>query len=318
MKRDLLTILDLAKEDISYILKRAGTLKDELRRGITHKTLSGKTMAMIFKKPSTRTRVSFETGLFQLGGLALDLNRESLQIGRGESIHDTARVLSRYVDIILIRTHEQEEVEILAKHAGIPVINGLTDLFHPCQILSDLFTIEENRGTLSEIRIVYIGDGNNVAHSWLNAAAVLGLKLCLACPPGFAPDRVVLERTQRLASQTGGNILISSAPEDAVRDANIIYSDVWISMGQEKEADERRRRFMNYQINKRLLDLAPPDTLVMHCLPAHRGEEITDEVLDGPNSIVFDQAENRLHVQKAIMEALVLGMKGKIDVAKDR
>jgi len=305
MKKDLLSILDLTKEEIRDILQRAGQLKDDLKGHRTHLTLKGKTMAMIFKKPSTRTRVSFQTGFFQLGGLALDLNRESLQIGRGESIQDTARVLSRYIDLILIRTFDHEEAVALAKFSDVPVINGLTDLFHPCQVLSDIFTIEEFKGEISGVKIAYIGDANNVANSWLTGAAVMGLDLRLACPKGYEPKTKIFEYTRDLASNSGGSIRLFANPVDAVLNADVIYTDVWISMGQEKDAKEKKGVFLDFQINQRLLDMADPNALVMHCLPAHRGEEITDDVLDGPKSIVFDQAENRLHVQKAIMEKLI-------------
>ncbi|MGA1863641.1 MAG: ornithine carbamoyltransferase [bacterium] len=305
MKKDLLTILDLTKQDILAILQRAKELKEDLKAGMPHQTLQGKTMAMMFQKPSTRTRVSFQTGLFQMGGQALDLNMDDLQIGRGEPIRDTARVLSRYVDIILVRTFKQKEVEDLARHAVIPVINGLTDLFHPCQVLSDLFTIQEHLKSLEGAIIAYVGDGNNVAHSLLTAAGVIGLDLRMACPAGFGPDRAIVECVQVLARQSGSKIQISEDPKEAVSGANVVYTDVWISMGQEREAEEKRRLFNGFQINRDLLKAARPDALIMHCLPAHRGEEITEDVLEGENSVVFDQAENRLHVQKAIVEILI-------------
>jgi ornithine carbamoyltransferase len=305
MKKDLLTILDLTKQDIFAILQRAKELKADLKAGRPHLTLQRKIMAMMFKKPSTRTRVSFQTGLFQMGGLALDLDMDDLQIGRGEPLRDTGRVLSRYVDIILIRTFNQKEVEDLAKYAAIPVINGLTDLFHPCQVLSDLFTIQEHMENLEKAIVAYVGDGNNVAHSLLIAAGVTGIDLRMACPKGHGPDQSIVDHVLGLADQSGGRIQILEDPEKAVSGANVIYTDVWISMGQEREAEEKRRLFSGFQINKYLLEMAQPNALIMHCLPAHRGEEITEDVLEGANSVVFDQAENRLHVQKAIVEILI-------------
>ncbi|MBN2372884.1 ornithine carbamoyltransferase [bacterium] len=317
MKKDLLAILDLTKEDILAILNRAGELKADLRAGRCHLTLKGKTMAMIFKKPSTRTRVSFQTGMFQMGGLALDLNMDSLQIGRGEPLPDTARVFSRYVDIILIRTFAQEEAEALARFAGIPVINGLTDLFHPCQVLSDLFTIKEHLKKIGGVKIAYVGDGNNVAHSWINAAGVMDLDLRLACPEGFEPDKGILDRAIDLAIKSGGRIKTFKDPKDAAFGADIIYTDVWVSMGQEEGVEGKKRFFQGFQVNSGLLEKADPHVKVMHCLPAHRGEEITEEVLDGPHSIVFDQAENRLHVQKAIIEAFINKNEGKKGCQRD-
>lgn len=310
MKKDLLTILDLTREDILGILNRAKELRSYLKTGKPHLTLKGRTMAMIFKKPSTRTRVSFQVGLFQMGGLALDLPMDSLQIGRGEPLRDTARVLSRYVDIILVRTFGHEEVEELAESATVPVINGLTDRYHPCQALSDLLTIRDHIGNLHSAVIAYVGDGNNVAHSLLNAAGLMGLSLRMACPSGYEPDRGIVEHARALAERTGGSIDLFEDPEQAVSGANVIYTDVWISMGQEEEAEGKRRVFSRYQVNKGLVALAQPDTLIMHCLPAHRGEEITEDVLEGPLSVVFDQAENRLHVQKAIVETLIKNHEG--------
>ncbi|MGA1796856.1 MAG: ornithine carbamoyltransferase [bacterium] len=310
MKKDLLTILDLTREDVLGILNRAKELRSYLKTGKPHQTLKGRTMAMIFKKPSTRTRVSFQVGLFQMGGLALDLPMDSLQIGRGEPLRDTARVLSRYVDIMLVRTFGHEEVEELAESATVPVINGLTDRYHPCQALSDLLTIKDHIGNLYSAVIGYVGDGNNVAHSLLNAAGLMGLSLRMACPAGYEPDRGIVEHARALAERTGGSIELFEDPEQAVSGANVIYTDVWISMGQEEEAEEKRRVFSRYQVNKGLVALAQPDTLIMHCLPAHRGEEITEDVLEGPLSVVFDQAENRLHVQKAIVETLIRNHEG--------
>jgi len=306
MKKDLLTILDLTQEEILYLLRRAKELKADLKAGQSHLTLQGKVMAMIFKKPSTRTRVSFQTGFFHMGGLALDLNLDTLQSGRGEPIQDTARVLSRYVDIILMRTFAHQEAEDLARFSTIPVINGLTDLCHPCQVLSDLLTIQEHLGDLKKAHIAYVGDGNNVAHSLLNATGLMGMNLYMACPEGYEPQQQIVACASDLARQSGGCIRIFEDPAETVSSANIIYTDVWISMGQEKEAEEKRRIFSDFQINKKLVDMAQPNVLIMHCLPAHRGEEITDDILEGPNAVIFDQAENRLHVQKAIVETLIM------------
>ena len=310
MKKDLLTILDLTREDVLCILQRAEELRASQKTGKPHLTLKGRTMAMIFKKPSTRTRVSFQVGFFQMGGLALDLPMDSLQIGRGEPLRDTARVLCRYVDIILVRTFDHEEVEQLAESATVPVINGLTDRYHPCQALSDLLTMQDHIGNLDSAVIAYVGDGNNVAHSLLNAAGLMGLRLRMACPAGYEPDRGIAEHARRLAERAGGGIELFEDPEQAGSGANVIYTDVWISMGQEAEAEEKRRVFSQYQVNKGLVALAQPDVMIMHCLPAHRGEEITEDVLEGPLSVVFDQAENRLHVQKAIVETLVKNHEG--------
>jgi ornithine carbamoyltransferase len=257
---------------------------------------------MIFDKSSTRTRVSFEVGIYQLGGLALFLSSRDTQLGRGEPVSDTAQVMSRYLDGIMIRTYSQQMVEDFAAFADIPVINGLTDLLHPCQILSDLFTLMEKQGTFQGKKIAYIGDGNNIANSWINAAARLPFHLALACPEGYDPDESILARGIREAQE---GIVLHRDPAEAARNADVLYTDVWASMGQEEEQEERVKAFQSYQISSDLLSLAGKDAVVMHCLPAHRGEEIAEEVIDGPQSIVIDQAENRLHVQKAIMELLM-------------
>jgi ornithine carbamoyltransferase len=267
-----------------------------------YRPLTGKTLGMIFDKSSTRTRISFEVGMFQLGGIALFLSSRDTQIGRGETIPDTARIMSRYLDGIMIRTYAQEAVEEFARYATIPVINGLTDLLHPCQILSDLFTIMEKKGTYEGLKIAYIGDGNNVANSWLNAAARLPFRLALACPENYAPNPFILKRASKEAEK---GVTLCLKPEEAASDADVIYTDVWASMGQEAEKEKRAKIFKTYQVNKKLLESAKKDAIVMHCLPAHRDEEITAEVIDGPQSVVMDQAENRLHVQKAIMEILM-------------
>jgi len=302
MQKDLLCLYDVTVDDFDQIFERAADLKHKHKGGELYHPLRGKTLGMIFEKPSTRTRVSFETGMFQLGGHALYLRWTDTQLGRGESIYDTAKVLSRYLDGIMIRTFAQSTVEDLARDAEVPVINGLTDMCHPCQILADLLTVIERRGSVQGMKAVYIGDGNNVATSWINAAQRLSFDLTLACPVGHEPDSSVLERACREASSC---INVISDPFEAVRDADVISTDTWVSMGQEKQYRERIKAFSNFQVNERLIAASKKDVMVMHCLPAHRGEEITDGVMDGPNSVVFDQAENRLHVQKAILEILI-------------
>ncbi len=302
MKKDLLSEYELEKEDYECIFEKAHRLKRLLREGREHASLRGKTLGMIFDKSSTRTRISFEVGMYQLGGIALFLSNRDTQLGRGEIIADSARIMSRYLNGIMIRTFSQESVEEFARCATIPVINGLTDLVHPCQLLSDLFTIIEKRGRYEDLKIAYIGDGNNMANSWINAAAKLPFHLDLACPDGYDPDDMILKRGM---AEAPAGIVLHRDPVEAVRDADVICTDVWVSMGQEKEREERMRRFQGYQVNQGLIDRARGDVLVMHCLPAHRGEEITAEVIDGPHSVVIDEAENRLHVQKAVMELLM-------------
>ncbi len=305
MKKDLLSIVDLSREDISQILEHSAVLKEKHKAGISYQPLKGKCLGMIFAKSSTRTRVSFEVGIYQLGGYALFLSARDIQLGRGETIADTAHVLSRYVDGIMIRTFHQADVEELARMAEIPVINGLTDLLHPCQVLADLFTIQERLGTLDGLQVAYVGDGNNMANSWLHAAARLGMTLSVASPRGYEPDAQVVDAARKTAKQTGASLKITDDPAAAVRGAHIICTDVWASMGQEGEEEKRRRDFSRFQVNAELGRHADPDYLFMHCLPAHRGEEVSAEILDGPHSIVFDEAENRLHTQKAIMELLM-------------
>ena len=302
MNKDFLSVYDLTRNDFEIIFEKARRLKKMLREGIPYAPLSGKTLGMIFEKSSTRTRISFEVGIYQLGGTALFLSSRDTQLGRGENISDTARVMSRYLDAVVIRTYSQEFVEEFAKFATIPVINGLTDREHPCQILSDLFTIMEKKGRCEGLKVSYIGDGNNIANSWIDAAARIPFQLSLACPEQYEPDAAILARGMREAIR---GITLHRDPLDAVSDADVIYTDVWTSMGQEAEKDERTKVFQSYQINSSLLARARDNVIVMHCLPAHRGEEITDEVIDGPHSVVIDQAENRLHVQKAIMEILM-------------
>jgi ornithine carbamoyltransferase len=302
MKKDLLSEYDLERADYESIFEGAHRLKRLLREGKDHTPLKGKTLGMIFDKSSTRTRISFEVGMFQLGGIALFLNSRDTQLGRGEIIADTARIMSRYLNGIMIRTFSQESVDEFARYATIPVINGLTDLLHPCQLLSDLFTIIEKRGGYEGLKVAYVGDGNNMANSWINAAAKLPFHLDLACPDGYDPDAVILKRG---TAEAPAGVVLHREPAEAVRDADVVYTDVWVSMGQETERDEKMKRFQGYQVNQALIDLARKDVLVMHCLPAHRGEEITAEVIDGPRSVVIDEAENRLHVQKSIMEILM-------------
>jgi ornithine carbamoyltransferase len=296
-KRDFLTITDLARDEIVRLFDLAGRMKSRTYR---ETPLAGKTLAMIFAKSSTRTRVSFEAGTFQLGGHALFLSAKDIQIGRGEPISDTARVLSRYVDGIMIRTFDHREVEELARCATIPVINGLTDLSHPCQVLADLLTVREALGTWEGKRIAWIGDGNNMANSWLEAAQVLGFELRLACPEGYEPNR---ERFERAGQHT--KVLVTEVPEEAVEGAHVVNTDVWASMGQEAEAEARRNAFKGYTVDADLMKLADPRAIFLHCLPAHRGEEVSDEVIEGRQSRVWDEAENRLHVQKALLATLM-------------
>jgi len=307
MKKDLLTIHELSSDDIRHVLDRSAWLKKAQKDGTVHHPLRGKSLGMIFEKSSTRTRVSFEVGIYQLGGQALFLSAQDLQMGRGEPVADTARTLSRYLDGIMIRTYAQKTVEELAKHATIPVINGLTDLHHPCQALADLFTIQEKRGTLKGLRFCYVGDGNNMAHSLIEACAKVGMHMALACPPGYEPDAGIMREAKQAAAQTGAELILTSEPKKAAANADVLYTDVWASMGQEQEHAQRVKAFAGYQIDEKLMKAAAANTLVMHCLPAHRGEEIAAAVIDGPNSVVFDQAENRLHTQKAVMEILMAG-----------
>jgi ornithine carbamoyltransferase len=305
MKRDFLTLDDVTRPELESLLQSAAQLKDYLKRGIPHRFLEGRALGMIFKKPSSRTRVSFEVGMFQLGGLALFLNDHDLGLGVRESVADIGRLFSRYVDGIVIRTFAHEEVEELARYAAVPVINGLTDQHHPCQILADLLTIQEKFGRYAGVKVAWVGDGNNVANSWLQGAAKMGMHLSLACPKGYWPPADLICKAQEEAAASGGSIELLEDPVQAVKEADVIYTDVWVSMGQEAERRWRLEVFQAYQVNQALLDAAKPTTLVMHCLPAHRGEEITAEVIDGPRSIVFDHAENRLHTQKAVLHFLL-------------
>jgi ornithine carbamoyltransferase len=307
MKKDFLTIRDLTREDFESILERSASIRRMQKTGAPYQPLRGRSLAMIFEKSSTRTRVSFEVGMSQLGGQALFLSAADLQMGRGEPIADTAKALSRYVHAIMIRTFAQETVEELARHATIPVINGLTDLHHPCQAVADMFTILQKRGKLAGLKLAYVGDGNNVAHSLIEACAVTGMHISLACPEGYDPNEAIVKGTKEEAAISGAEIKVLRDPSAAVKDADVVYTDVWASMGQEQEHAKRVKAFKGFQVDAALMKNAVPGALVMHCLPAHRGEEIAADVIDGPQSVVFDQAENRLHTQKAILEALMAG-----------
>ncbi|MCX7698710.1 MAG: ornithine carbamoyltransferase [Candidatus Goldbacteria bacterium] len=304
-KKDLLSIADLTKEEIELILNISDMIRIKHKNNELFVPLLGKCLAMIFRKPSTRTRVSFEIAMFQLGGASIYLSPNEIQLGRGETIADTARVLSRYVNGILIRTFSHQEVIEFAKNATVPVINGLTDFSHPCQVLSDLLTIKDKKKVLKGLTIAYVGDGNNVCNSWLFAAPKMEMNLRVASPKEYAPSKEVVEKSKSFAQVSKTQVLITESPEEAVKDADVIYTDVWTSMGQEEEAQKRKEIFKKYQVNSDLVYLAKKDVIVMHCLPAHRGEEITDDVMDGPHSVVFDQAENRLHAQKGILALLL-------------
>ncbi|MBQ9498288.1 MAG: ornithine carbamoyltransferase [Selenomonadaceae bacterium] len=305
--KDLLSIHDLSTDEVTEILDCAARLKVMQKAGVEHKILAGKTLGMIFEKSSTRTRVSFEVGIFQLGGTGLFLSSKDLQLGRGEPIKDTARVLARYLDGIMIRTFEQAKVEELAKFADIPVINGLTDLLHPCQVLTDLLTIREHKGkNFRALKMAYVGDGNNMTNSYLYGAAKVGMTLAVATPENYKPNQKVFENALADAEETGAKLSWTQDPTKAVADADIIATDTWASMGQEAEHDARKKIFAPYQVNKNLLRGASKNVIVLHCLPAYRGEEITDEVFEDNAHVIFDEAENRLHTQKAIM-ALTMG-----------
>ncbi len=301
MNKDFLCLTDWSREELEKIFDLTRELKGKQRRGEVHHLLKGKTLGMLFEKSSTRTRVSFEVGMYQLGGHALFLSSSTTQMGRGEPIKDTARVMSRYVDGIMIRTFSQAAVEELARLSDIPVINGLTDSYHPCQVMADLFTVIEHKDNYRDLVYCWIGDGNNMANSWINAAAVFGFELRVATPVGYEPDPQVMARAEKL----GARISYGHDPLEAARGADVLNTDVWASMGQEQEQKEREKAFAGFQINSKVIEVADTACIVMHCLPAHRDEEITDEVIEGPHSVVFDEAENRLHVQKAIMATLM-------------
>ncbi len=304
MKKDILTLLDLSREDFDMLFELALELKKRHKNRIAYMPLAGKALALIFDKQSTRTRISFETAMIQLGGTPIFISAKDTQIARDEPVRDTARVLSRYVDCLAIRTYSQKLLEEFSKFATIPIINALTDTYHPCQILSDLLTVIEHKGGYEGIKITWVGDGNNVSHSWINAASVLGLNLTLACPEGFFPDQKIIEKAR---DKGIGKIVITSDPLEAARDADVIYTDVWASMGQENEHIVRKQAFKSFQVDKKLLEVAANDVIVMHCLPAHRGEEISEEVLEGKHSVVWDQAENKLHMHKAVLKTLMSG-----------
>jgi len=303
--KDLISIHDLTLEEVYEIFEVSKILKHKQYIGEPHRVLEGKTLGMIFTKPSTRTRISFETGIYHLGGIGMYFGPNDLQLGKSESISDTAKVLSRYLDGIMIRTFAHQDVVDLAEGASIPVINGLTDLLHPCQVLADLFTILEKKGKLKGLKLAYIGDGNNMAHSLLNGCSKVGMHISIASPSGYKPNAEIVNNARKNAKYMRSKVEILDDPVKAVKNADIVYTDVWASMGQEAEAAERRKKFMKYQVNPKLVKNAKADYLFMHCLPAHRGDEVVNEVADSPNSVIFDEAENRLHVQKAIM-ALVM------------
>jgi ornithine carbamoyltransferase len=303
--KDLISIADLSIEEVYQIFDVAKTLKEENYTGKPHRVLEGKTLGMIFAKPSTRTRISFEVGIYQLGGMGLYFNQNDLQIGKSENIHDTAKVLSRYLSGIMIRTFSHQDVIDLAKYASIPVINGLTDLLHPCQVLTDLFTVLEKKRELRGLKLAYIGDGNNMAHSLLNGCSKVGMDISIASPSGYKPQKDIVDAALVNAKYMGSKLEILDDPIAAVKDADVVYTDVWASMGQEKEAQDRKAKFASYQVNPELVKNAKEDYIFMHCLPAHRGDEVVDEVADSANSVIFDEAENRMHVQKAVM-ALVM------------
>lgn len=305
MKKDLLAISDLTPKDMEKIFKLSATIKKKVKQGKAHPSLKGKSLGMIFEKSSTRTRVSFEVGIYQLGGQALFLSPTDLQMGRGETIADTANTLSRYVDGIMIRTFAQKTVEELAHYASVPVINGLTDLHHPCQALADLFTLLERKKKLKGLKLAFIGDGNNVANSLVQACVKTGMHFSIASPAGYELSQDIINGVLEEALKTGSRIETSLDPFQAVKNADVIYTDVWASMGQEAERAKRINAFQGYQVNDQLMKAANKGAIFMHCLPAHRGEEVAPEVIDGPQSVVFDEAENRMHVQKAVMELLM-------------
>ncbi len=304
MKKDLLSLLDLEKEDFESLFTRAIQLKERYAKGIADRVLVGKTLGLIFDKKSTRTRVAFETAMIQMGGHPIYMSAQDTQISRNEPAKDTARVLSRYIDCLAMRTFDHSLVKEFAQSSTIPVINALTDSFHPCQILSDIMTVIENKGGYKNLKIAWVGDGNNVLNSWINAAAILGLDLVAACPDGFQADPAIIEQASRKGKW---NVEFTNDPKAAVKNADVVYTDVWASMGDEDELSKRLVAFDGFQVNKELLAGAKDDVMVMHCLPAHRGEEISEEVLEAKNSVLWDQAENKRHMHKAILESLILG-----------
>ena len=305
-KKDFLRVADYTKDEIKEIFDLTCKIKTRQKKGDPAKPLEGRTLGMIFQKSSTRTRVSFEVGMYQLGGYPLFLSANDLQLKRGETIADTAKVLSRMLDAIMIRTYAHSEVEELAKHATVPVINGLTDSHHPCQIMADIYTIMEHKKSVKGLTVAWVGDGNNVLHSWIEGAPLTGMNLRMAVPPGYEPDKALLKSGVELAKKEGTQMLLTNDPVEAVKGADVIYTDVWVSMGQDAEKEKKLRDFRGFQINSGLMKHADRDYVFMHCLPAHRGEEVSEEIIDGPHSIILDEAENRLHVQKAILVAHIL------------
>lgn len=303
--KDFLTLKDFTGQEIADMVNLGIDLKAKLKAGIPTPILAGKSLGMIFQKSSTRTRVSFEVGMYQLGGQALFLSSNDLQIGRGEPIQDTARVLSRYLDAILIRTFSHKEVEDLAKYADIPVINGLTDDYHPTQVIADLITIQEHKGRLKGIKMAYVGDGNNMTHSLMIGGAKTGMEVVIAAPEGYKPNPEIVAQAQQYAAESGGSVTVLDDPKEAVAGADVIYTDTWASMGQEAEKEIRKKAFAGYQVDSALMALAKQDAIFMHCLPAYRDWEVTDEVMEGAQSVVFDEAENRLHAHKAILATFV-------------
>ncbi len=299
--KHLISLYDCTTEEIEKILKLAIKLKADNKAGITHHILKGKSLGMIFAKSSTRTRVSFEVGMYQLGGQALYLNNNDIQMGRGESIYDTANVLSRFLDGIMIRTFDHQDVLDLAKYGSISIINGLTDLLHPCQILADLQTVYEHKGKLNGLKVCYVGDGNNISNSLLYGCTKMSMDISVATPVGYECDALVTERAKETAKQTGSCVVITNDPSEAMQDADVVITDTWVSMGQESEKQERIKIFKDYTVTEQLFSKAKDDAIFMHCLPAYRGYEVVPEIIDGPHSVIFDEAENRLHAQKAVM-----------------
>lgn len=305
--KHFISLHDVTSEEFSQLLSLAAKLKREQKQGIEHHILKGKTLGMIFSKSSTRTRVSFEVGMYQLGGHALFLSANDIQLGRGETIYDTANVMSRFVDGIMIRTFDHQDVLDLAKYGSIPIINGLTDLLHPCQALADLLTVQEHKGRLRGLKLAYIGDGNNVAHSLLYACAKAGMDVSIGSPKGYECDAEIVKNAKEDAKALGSKVVLTNDPVEAIKDADVVYTDTWASMGQESEKAERAKIFKDYQVNKELFSYSKPDSIFMHCLPAYRGYEVTEDVIDSSRSVIFDEAENRLHAQKAVMAMLMVG-----------
>ncbi len=304
MPKHLLSLKEFTKDELVWFLDRARVLKEEKKAGVLHRQLAGKTIGLVFEKPSTRTRVSFESAMYGLGGQVIFLSARDTQLARSEPLKDMARVMARYVDGMVVRTFGQEVVDELARYSTVPVINALTDLHHPCQVLSDVMTVIEKKGAIEKLKVAWVGDGNNMANSWIQAAGRLGFELTLACPQGYEPDAVILKEAMDRAVRP---ITLFQDPKDAVAGADVINVDVWASMGMEEEANTRLKVFRNYQVNDALLAHAPDDCIILHCLPAHRGEEITDDVLESERCVAFDQAENKMHMHKAILEKLLVG-----------